>query len=157
MRATTLFNLQCNNVALQVAAICCSYYFTLSNICAVLCRRVVVPNLNHRNNGQGWGGWNDFCQIVSFVSTSKARLHLLHVLCMNCEFYCVTECDLKSLNMHGLYIFSCDYQHTMRFTIATYAGQSRTRTLSRANKCRVVLLRLLEMRFLTKNLKKINN
>ena len=31
MRATTLFKLQCNNVALQVAAICCSYYFTLSS------------------------------------------------------------------------------------------------------------------------------
>ena len=30
IRATTLLNLQCNNVALQVAAICCSYYFTLS-------------------------------------------------------------------------------------------------------------------------------
>ena len=29
IRPTTLFNLQCNNVALQVAAICCSYYFTL--------------------------------------------------------------------------------------------------------------------------------
>ena len=29
IRSTTLFNLQCNNVALQVAAICCSYYFTL--------------------------------------------------------------------------------------------------------------------------------
>ena len=28
-RATTLFNLQCNNVALQAAAICGSYYFTL--------------------------------------------------------------------------------------------------------------------------------
>ena len=27
--ATTLFNLQCNNVALQAAAICGSYYFTL--------------------------------------------------------------------------------------------------------------------------------
>ena len=32
IRATTLFNLQRNNVALQVAAICCSYYFTFNNI-----------------------------------------------------------------------------------------------------------------------------
>ena len=31
IRATTLFNLQCNIVALQVAAICCSYYFTLKH------------------------------------------------------------------------------------------------------------------------------
>ena len=30
IRATTLFNLQCNNVALQIAAIFCSYYFTLN-------------------------------------------------------------------------------------------------------------------------------
>ena len=30
IRPTTLFNLQCNNVALQVVAICCSYYFTLT-------------------------------------------------------------------------------------------------------------------------------
>ena len=29
IRPTTLFNFQCNNVALQVAAICCSYYSTL--------------------------------------------------------------------------------------------------------------------------------
>ena len=28
-RATTLFNLQRNNVALQVAAICCSHYYIL--------------------------------------------------------------------------------------------------------------------------------
>ena len=31
IRATTFFNLQCNNVALQVAAICCSYYFTFTD------------------------------------------------------------------------------------------------------------------------------
>ena len=30
IHSTTLFNLQCNNVAFQVVAICCSYYFTLS-------------------------------------------------------------------------------------------------------------------------------
>ena len=44
IRATTLFNLQRNNVALQVAAICCSYFFTISiptivkeTLCLVQC------------------------------------------------------------------------------------------------------------------------
>ena len=33
IRPTTLYNLQRNNVALQVAAICCSYYFTFKQCC----------------------------------------------------------------------------------------------------------------------------
>ena len=46
IRTTTLFNLQRNNVVLQVAAICCLYYFTFSwlnqrKCFCQLCRKIV--------------------------------------------------------------------------------------------------------------------
>ena len=43
IRATTLFNLQRNNVALQIAAICCSYYFTFTLLEKIYRYNKMVP------------------------------------------------------------------------------------------------------------------
>ena len=62
IRATTLFNLQRNNVALQVAAICCSYFFTISiptivkeTLCLVQC------SLLDTNQQKTWRNMHDYC------------------------------------------------------------------------------------------------
>ena len=63
IHATTLFNLQRNNFALQVAAICCSYFITLSIptnanetfLCLVQC------SLLDTNQQKTWRNMHDYC------------------------------------------------------------------------------------------------
>ena len=72
IRATTLFNLQCNNVARQVVRKCCPYYLTLKGLYEKNIKQLTeTETISFRNDG-----------IYLYVKTSCLDLTTLLIPCL---------------------------------------------------------------------------